>query len=218
MNYNKVISVEEAISKIPNGASIMIGGFMEVGAPHTLLNAISAADLHDLTAVSNGAGKLKDVGICRLIWEKRVKRLITTHIGSNPEAGRQMLSGEMEVELVPQGSMAERIRCGGYGLGGVLTPTGVGTLAAEGKEVISCDGKSYLLEKPLHADVALIRAQKADKFGNLVYHRLARNFNPLMAMAADMVIVEVEEIVEVGELDPDNVSTPGICVDWIVKT
>lgn len=217
MSYNKIISIEEAVAKIPTDASIMIGGFTDVGVPTEIIAGIHKADLRGLTAITNGTGRLKDTGIGSLVYQKRIKKLITTHIGQNPEAGRQMIAGEMEVELVPQGTLAERIRCGGCGLGGVLTPTGIGTPAAEGKTVISSNGKDYLLETPLRADVAIIAAKKADRFGNLTYHRLARNFNPLMAMAADIVIVEAEEIVDVGELDPDIIVTPGICVDWIVQ-
>ena len=150
------------------------------------------------------------------ILNKRVKKLITSHIGLNPIAGEQMNHGEMEVELVPMGTFAERIRCGGSGLGGILTPTGVGTIVAEGKQVIQVRGRDFLLEEPLHADVAVLKAWKADKMGNLVYHRCARNYNPMMAMAADLVIVEAENIVEVGEIDPDMVMTPGVLVDMIV--
>ena len=147
---------------------------------------------------------------------KKCKRVITSHIGTNPETGRQMISGELDVELVPQGTLAERVRAGGSGLGGILTPTGVGTVVEEGKEKITVDGREFLLEKPLRADIALLKAYKADKAGNLVYHRSARNFNPIMAMAADTVIVEVEHIVEVGEIDPDEVMTPGILIDRII--
>ena len=137
-----------------------------------------------------------------------MKKVIASHIGTNPETGRQMIAGEMEVELVPQGTLAERVRAGGSGLGGILTPTGVGTVVEEGKEKITVDGREYLLEKPLRAEVALLKAYKADKAGNLVYHRSARNFNPFMALAADLVIVQVEKLVEVGEIDPDDVMTP----------
>ena len=152
----------------------------------------------------------------KLIINNRVKKLITAHIGLNPVAGELMNAGELEVELVPMGTFAERIRCGGAGLGGFLTPTGVGTVVAEGKQTIELNGREYLLEEPLHADVAILKAWKADKAGNLVYNRCARNYNPAMAMAADLVIVQAENIVEVGELDPDAIMTPGVLVDMIV--
>jgi acetate CoA/acetoacetate CoA-transferase alpha subunit len=145
-----------------------------------------------------------------------VKKVVASHIGTNPETGKQMIAKELEVELVPQGTLAERIRCGGSGLGGVLTLTGVGTIVEENKRKISVDGKIYLLEKPLHADVALIKARKADTAGNLIYDKAARNFNPIMAMAADVVIVEVDELVEVGEIVPDEVMTAGVLVDKII--
>jgi len=146
-----------------------------------------------------------------------LKKVIVSHIGTNPDTGRKMNTGELEVELLPQGTLAERVRAGGAGLGGILTPTGIGTIVAEGKEVINVDGKEFLLEKPLRADVALIKAYKADTAGNLIFERSARNFNPLMAMAARVVIVEVENIVEAGQIDPDQVMTPGIFIDWIVQ-
>jgi acetate CoA/acetoacetate CoA-transferase alpha subunit len=147
---------------------------------------------------------------------KRVKKAIVSHIGTNPETGRQMMAGEMQVDLVPQGTLAERIRAAGSGLGGVLTPTGVGTIVEEGKQKLTVDGKEYLLEKPLKADIALIKAKRADKAGNLIYSKSARNFNPVMALAADLVVAEVEELVEVGQLDPDEIMTPGILVDKII--
>ena len=146
-----------------------------------------------------------------------MRRLTASHVGLNPKVAEQMNDGTLEVVLVPQGTLAERIRCGGTGLGGVLPPTGIGTVVAEGKQVIQVDGRDYLLEKPLHAEVAVVKAWKADTSGNLVYRRAGRNFNPLMAMAADFVIAEVEELVEVGQLDPDEVMTPGVCVDLVVK-
>jgi acetate CoA/acetoacetate CoA-transferase alpha subunit len=173
--------------------------------------------LKDITLISNDAGNDKFDGIGTLICQKRVKKLIASHAGLNPQVAVQMNAGELEVELVPQGTLAERIRCGGTGLGGVLTPTGIGTVVAEGKQIITVNGKDYLLETPLRADVAVIKAWKADEFGNLVYRRAARNFNPMMAMAADIVIAEVEEVVPVGEIDPDMVMTPGVCVDYVVK-
>jgi len=153
-----------------------------------------------------------------MVVNKQLKKIIVSHIGTNKETGRQMNAGELEVELVPQGTLAERIRCGGAGLGGFLTPTGVGTIIEQGKSRLVLDGKSYLLERPLRADAALLKAWKADTFGNLVFRKAARNFNPLMAMAADLVIVEAEEVVEAGALDPDQVMTPGVLVDMIVES
>lgn len=211
---NKIISLEEVSSIFRNGMTIMAGGFMGVGTPQELVAAMLEANVKDITLIANDTA-FTDAGIGPLIVNKRVKKVIASHIGTNPETGRQMISGEMEVELVPQGTLAERVRAGGSGLGGVLTPTGVGTIVEEGKEKITVDGREYLLEKPLRAEVALLKAYKADKAGNLIYHRSARNFNPLMALAADTVIVQVEQLVEVGEIDPDEVMTPGILVDKI---
>lgn len=211
---NKIISLEEVSSIFRNGMTIMAGGFMGVGTPQELVAAMLEANVEDITLIANDTA-FADAGIGPLIVNKRVKKVIASHIGTNPETGRQMISGEMEVELVPQGTLAERVRAGGSGLGGVLTPTGVGTIVEEGKEKITVDGREYLLEKPLRAEVALLKAYKADKAGNLIYHRSARNFNPLMALAADTVIVQVEQLVEVGEIDPDEVMTPGILVDKI---
>ena len=211
---NKIISIEEISSILTDGMTIMAGGFMGVGTPQELVTALLEADVKDLTLIANDTAFV-ETGVGPLIVNKRVKRVIASHIGTNPETGKQMIAGELEVELVPQGTLAERVRAGGSGLGGVLTPTGVGTVVEEGKEKIIVDGSEYLLEKPLRAEVALIKAFKADKAGNLIYHRSARNFNPLMALAADLVIVQVEQIVEVGEIDPDEVMTPGILVDKI---
>ncbi|PGY06955.1 acetate CoA-transferase subunit alpha [Bacillus sp. AFS031507] len=211
---NKIISIEEISSILTDGMTIMAGGFMGVGTPQELVTAMLEADVKDLTLIANDTAFI-GMGVGPLIVNKRVKKVIASHIGTNPETGKQMIAGELEVELVPQGTLAERVRAGGSGLGGVLTPTGVGTVVEEGKEKITVDGREYLLEKPLRAEVALLKAYKADKAGNLVYHRSARNFNPLMALAADLVIVQVEQIVEVGEIDPDEVMTPGILVDKI---
>jgi acetate CoA/acetoacetate CoA-transferase alpha subunit len=194
----------------------MIGGFLGTGTPESLVDGLVEKKIKDLTIIANDTAFI-DKGVGKLVVNKQVKKAIVSHIGTNPETGRQMNAGEMEVILVPQGTLAERIRCAGAGLGGVLTPTGVGTVVEQGKEKKEIDGKTYLLELPLKADIALIKAAKADTMGNLVYRRAARNFNPLMAMAADFVIVEAEEIVEVGGLDPDEIMTPGIFVDLIIK-
>lgn len=212
---DKLISREEVSSIFKDGMTIMAGGFMGVGTPEKLVEVMMDANIKDLTLIGNDTAFV-DTGVGPLVMNKRVKKVITSHIGTNPETGRQMIAGELEVELVPQGTLAERIRAGGSGLGGVLTPTGVGTVVEEGKEKITVDGREYLLEKPLRAEVAMLKAYKADKAGNLVYHRSARNFNPLMALAADTVIVQVEKLVEIGEIDPDEVMTPGILVDKII--
>lgn len=213
---NKVVSRQAALAKFNDGQTIMIGGFLAVGTPESLVDGLIERQIKDLTIIGNDTGFV-DKGIGKLVVNKQAKKVIVSHIGTNPETGRQMHAGELEVELVPQGTLAERIRCGGAGLGGVLTPTGVGTVVEKGKEKIDIQGRTYLLELPLRADIALIKAAKADTMGNLVYRRSARNFNPLMAMAADLVIVEAEEIVEVGGLDPDEIMTPGILVDMIVQ-
>jgi acetate CoA/acetoacetate CoA-transferase alpha subunit len=211
---NKIISIEEVSSFLTDGMTIMAGGFMGVGTPQELVTALLDSNVKDITLIANDTAFI-ETGVGPLIVNRRVKKVIASHIGTNPETGKQMIAGELDVELVPQGTLAERVRCGGSGLGGVLTPTGVGTVVEEGKEKITVDGRVYLLEKPLRAEVALLKAYKADKAGNLVYNRSARNFNPLMALAADLVIVQVEQLVEIGEIDPDDVMTPGILVDKI---
>jgi acetate CoA/acetoacetate CoA-transferase alpha subunit len=211
---SKVISAEEIGALFKDGMTVMAGGFMGVGTPHGLIAAMLAADVKDITLIANDTA-FTETGVGPLIVSRKVKKVIASHIGTNPETGRQMIAGELDVELVPQGTLAERVRAGGSGLGGVLTPTGVGTVVEEGKVKMMVDGREYLLEKPLRAEVALLKAHKADQAGNLIYHRSARNFNPLMALAADLVIVQVEELVEVGDIDPDEVMTPGILVDKI---
>ena len=217
MHGSKAASVEEALTHIRNGQTIMLSGFTNVGSPNKFIVKMAEAGITDIDLISNDAGNDHTDGIGTLICQHRVRRLTASHVGLNPKVAEQMNDGKLEVVLVPQGTLAERIRCGGTGLGGVLTPTGIGTVVAEGKQVIQVDGRDYLLEKPLHAEVAVVKAWKADTSGNLVYRRAGRNFNPLMAMAADFVIAEVEELVEVGQLDPDEVMTPGVCVDLVVK-
>ena len=217
MHGSKAASVEEALTHIRNGQTIMLSGFTNVGSPNKFIVKMAEAGITDIDLISNDAGNDHTDGIGTLICQHRVRRLTASHVGLNPKVAEQMNAGTLEVVLVPQGTLAERIRCGGTGLGGVLTPTGTGTVVAEGKQVIQVDGRGYLLEKPLHAEVAVVKAWKADTSGNLVYRRAGRNFNPLMAMAADFVIAEVEELVEVGQLDPDEVMTPGVCVDLVVK-
>lgn len=213
---NKVGTVQDALEHIENGQTIMCAGFTNVGSANHLIRAIADAGYRDFHIIANDAGNDHADGIGTLICERRAKSLIASHVGLNPEVGRQMAEGVLDVTLVPQGTLAERIRCGGAGLGGVLTPTGVGTIVEEGKQAIELNGKKYLLETPLRAQVGLVKAWKADTCGNLVYHRLARNFNPMVAMACDYVIAEVEEVVQPGEIDPDEVMTPGVCVDLIV--
>jgi len=212
----KIKTIDEAMSYIKDGMSVMVGGFLGTGNPETLIDALIERKIKDLTLICNDTA-FPEIGIGKLIVNKLVKKVITSHIGTNPETGRQMNEGEIEVVLTPQGTLAEQIRSAGAGLGGFLTPTGLGTVVEEGKEKIEIDGKTYLLELPLKADVALLKGAKVDKKGNIYYDKSARNFNPLMAMAADLVIVEADEIVEVGDIDPNDVMTPGIFVDVIVK-
>lgn len=214
---SKVVGADKALEKIHDGMTIMIAGFTNVGSPNNFIIKMTEKGVSGLRLISNDAGNDHTDGIGTLICQNRVYSLTASHIGLNPEVGRQMNSGELKVTLVPQGTLAERIRCGGTGLGGVLTPTGIGTVVEDGKKTMSVGGKDYLLETPLRAEIALIHAWKADTSGNLVYHRCGRNFNPIMAMAADFVIAEAEEIVEVGQLDPDEIMTPGVCVDMVVK-
>lgn len=212
---NKIKEINEVIEYINDGMTLMIGGFMAIGTPEILIDAILEKGVKDLTIIANDTGLLEK-GIGKLVLNKRVKKVIASHIGLNPETGRQMNANELIVDLVPQGTLAEQIRCGGAGIGGFLTETGVGTIIEEGKEKIKLGDKEYLLELPLRADIALIRGSIVDKSGNIFYNGSTRNFNSLMATAADLVIVGAEKIVEVGELDPNYVMTPGIFVDYIV--
>ncbi|MHC1761899.1 MAG: CoA transferase subunit A [Negativicutes bacterium] len=211
-----VVSKEQALEKIKDNMTLMIGGFLAVGTPENLVDGIVEKRIRNLIIIANDTG-FPDRGIGKLVVSKQLKQVIVSHIGTNPETGRQMNANELAVELAPQGTLAERIRAGGAGLGGVLTPTGIGTIVEDGKQKITVDGREFLVEKPLKADVALLKAAIADKAGNLIYRRSSRNFNPIMAMAANVVIVEAERIVEVGEIDPDQVMTPGIFVDMIVQ-
>jgi acetate CoA/acetoacetate CoA-transferase alpha subunit len=217
---SKRLEIEQFSSMLWDGMTIMYGGFMGNGTSPLLIQAILDAGTKELTVIGNDAGFADATkgpeGIGLLIRNKRIKKMITGHIGLNPEAGRQMIAGEMEIELCPIGTIAERVRAGGSGLGGVLTPTGVGTSVAEGKQTLTIDGAEYLLEKPLKADLAVLEAVKADTMGNLVYYLSMRNFNPLMALAAKTVVVEAHEVVETGEIPPDDIMTPGILVDHIV--
>ena len=214
---NKVLaSAEEAVERIPDGATIMMGGFGLCGIPETLIAALRARGTKGLTVISNNAG-VDDFGIGVLLRARQVRKMISTYVGENKEFERQFLTGELEVELVPQGTFAERIRAGGAGIGGFFTPTGYGTLVSEGKETRVIDGKPYVLESPLKADFAFVKAWRGDRVGNLVYRKTARNFNPVMATAAAVTIAEVEHLVEPGELDPDHVVTPGIFVQHILE-
>jgi acetate CoA/acetoacetate CoA-transferase alpha subunit len=198
-----------------DGMSLLFGGFMGVGTPPGIVKTILDSGVKDLTLIGNDTAT-PDFGIGLLITARRVKKLIASHIGTNPETGRQMIAGELDVELVPQGTLAERIRCGGSGLGGVLTPTGVGTVVEQGKSKLILDGIDYLVERPLRADMAILQADRADEAGNLVYQRAARNFNPLIALAADYVVAEIDTLVETGGIDPDLVMTPGVLVNALI--
>jgi 3-oxoacid CoA-transferase subunit A len=214
---NKVLkSADEAAALIPDGATIMMGGFGLCGIPENLIAALHRRGARDLTVISNNAG-IDDFGIGILLKTRQVRKMISTYVGENQEFERQFLSGEMEVELVPQGTFAERIRAGGAGIGGFFTPTGYGTVVAEKKETRVIDGRAYVLEMPLKADFAFIKAYRGDRFGNLVYRKTARNFNPMMATAARVTIAEVEQLVEPGEIDPETVVTPGIFVKYILQ-
>lgn len=213
----KIIELEQAVAMVPAGATVMVGGFLGAGSPLTILDKLVANGTKELTIIANDTSFV-DNGIGKLIVNKQIAHVIASHIGTNKETGNQMNSGATKVTLVPQGTLAEKIRAAGAGLGGVLTPTGVGTIIEDGKQVLEVQGKKYILEEALGAEFALIKAYKADKNGNLVYRHMARNFNPLMATAAKIVIAEVEHIVEVGEIAPDEVITPGIFVDYLVQS
>lgn len=213
---NKIITIEQAVEKITDGMTLMIGGFMVCGSPTLILQALVEKGVKDLTVVCNDTG-FPDRGIGLLIANHQVKKIIVSHIGTNPLTIEQMNKGELEVEFCPQGTLAERVRAGGAGLGGILTPTGLGTRVQEGKQVINVDGRDFLLETPLRADVALIKGSVADESGNLVYKGTTQNFNPLMATAADLVIAEVDHLVDTGRLVPESINTPNIFVDFIVE-
>ena len=213
---DKVVSIEQALSSIKDETTMMLGGFMASGSPETLIDYLCQTEVKNLTLICNDTG-LIDQGVGKMVMLKKFKKIIASHIGLNKETGRQMNAGETQVELIPQGTLAERIRCAGYGLGGVLTPTGIGTLVEEGKKKIEVDGKQYLLETPLFADVALLYAAKVDRAGNIVYKGAMNNFNNVMASAAKLTIVEAGQIVDIGELNPQEIATPGIFVDYIVK-
>jgi acetate CoA/acetoacetate CoA-transferase alpha subunit len=210
-----ILTPAQAVAKIKSGMTLMIGGFLAAGSPHKMLKELAASDITDLTIICNDTA-FPDRGIGLLIAAKKVKKVIVSHIGTNPLTIEQFNNKETEVVFVPQGTLAEQVRCGGSGLGGVLTPTGLGTVVAEGKQVINLDGKDYLLEKALRGDIALLGATIADTVGNLHYKGTTHNFNPLMAMACDTVIAEPEELVQAGDILMENVHTQGILVDYLV--
>jgi len=221
MIEKRIIDAAEAVAMVKPGDVVHVGGFLGCGSPERILAALAAAKTSNLTLVCNDTAIYNPKtgvanGVAPLVLNHQFSRIIVSHIGTNPETQRQMNTGETEVQLVPQGTLAERIRAAGFGLGGILTPTGVGTEVEEGKTKITIKNKDYLLEEALPGNVALIKAKKADKAGNLVYSKTARNFNPLMATACTLVIAEVEEIVEIGEIDPDQVHTPSIFVNYLV--
>ncbi|MCU0437837.1 MAG: CoA transferase subunit A [Raineya sp.] len=214
---NKVITdLDAVIKQIPDGATLMLGGFGLCGIPEHSITALLKSGVKNLTCISNNAG-VDDFGIGLLLKTRQVKKMISSYVGENEEFERQLLSGELEVELLPQGTLAERIRAGGAGIPAFFTPAGVGTEVANGKEVREFDGKLYLMERWLKADFALVKAWKADTAGNLIYQGTARNFNPMMATAGKVTIVEVEEIVPAGTLDPNQIHTSGIYVDYLYK-
>jgi acetate CoA/acetoacetate CoA-transferase alpha subunit len=212
---NKIIFANQAAAKVRDGMTVMIGGFLAGGTPERIVDELVASGVRNLTLICNDTS-YPDRGVGRLVTGRQVRKLITSHIGTNPVSGELLNAGELEIEFCPQGSLAERVRAGGSGLGGVLTPTGLGTLVARDKRVIEVDGREYLLETPLRADVALIAASVGDRGGNLVYRGTMQNFNPLMAAAADTVIAQIDELVDEGTIPPENVRTPGIFVDFIV--
>jgi acetate CoA/acetoacetate CoA-transferase alpha subunit len=212
----RTMTAEEAVALIPDGASLMVGGFMGVGTPERVIDELVRQGRRGLTVIANDTA-VPGTGIGKLVAAGALRKVVVSHIGLNPETQQQMLAGRLEVDLVPQGTLIERIRAGGFGLGGVLTPTGVGTVVEEGKRKIEVDGRAYLLETPLRAEFALVQAFMADYFGNLVYALTARNFNPVIAMAGATVIAEVEQIVPVGMISPDHVVTPAVLVDYLVR-
>lgn len=210
-----VVSAEEAVKHVKSGDTIMVGGFNYGGIPYTLVDALLEQGTDNLTMIANDTAYV-DVGHGKLVARGRCKKVVASHVGLNKKTGEFYHSGQLELELLPQGTFVEKIRAAGYGLGGFLTPTGVGTVVEEGKQILEVNGRKYILELPMRADVALIRAYKADRMGNLIYRGTNRNFNPAMAAAADIVIAEVDSVVDIGELDPDDIVTQGILIDLLV--
>ncbi|WP_374446531.1 3-oxoacid CoA-transferase subunit A [Providencia sp.] len=215
MKY-KLIEKGKIINYLSDGMSVMYGGFMGQGTPHTLISLILESGIKNLTLIGSDTS-LPNIGVARLIEAKRVKHIISSHIGLLPEAAKQIRSGTLTAEFIPQGTLVERIRCGGAGLGSFLTPTGVGTSVANGKQCFHIENQDYLLELPLRADLAIIHADKSDKAGNLSYRLTTRNFNPLIALAANTVLAEAKQLVDVGELHPDSIMTPGILVTGVFQ-
>ena len=213
---NKIISISDAAALVKDGMTLMVGGFLGTGGPQKIMEALVERGVKDLTVICNDTA-FPDKSLGLLIANKQVKRALVSHIGTNPATIEQMNNKELEVVFYPQGTLAECVRAKGAGLGGVLTPTGLGTVIAEGKDVVTVDGKEYLLEKPVSADIALLFANVADETGNLIHKGTTQNFNPLMAMAADLVVVEVDEVVPAGQLSPESIHTPGIFVHYIAK-
>ncbi|WP_017353061.1 3-oxoacid CoA-transferase subunit A [Clostridium sp. ZBS4] len=213
---NKVVKLEDLKSIFKDGMTIMIGGFLDCGSPETIIDMLVNLNIKNLTIIGNDTG-YPDKGIGKLVVNGQVKKVIASHIGTNPETGRRMNSGEMEVELSPQGTLIERIRAAGSGLGGVLTSTGIGTIVEKGKRKILIDDKEYLLELPLKADVSLVKGSIVDEFGNTCYKGTTKNFNPYIAMAADTVIMEAENLVEFEELNREDIMTPGVLVNYIIR-
>jgi acetate CoA/acetoacetate CoA-transferase alpha subunit len=212
---NKIISVKKAADMVKEGMTIMVGGFLANGTPEDIVDALVEKNVKNLTLICNDTG-FPDKGVGKMVVNKQFKKMIASHVGTNPETANQMNSGETEVVLTPQGTLAEKVRCGGNGLGGFYTPTGIGTEAAEGKETRIINDKEYVFETPLRADVALLKASVVDKKGNMVFNKTMKNFNPIMATAADLVIVQADKVVEVGEINPEHVMCSGIFVDYIV--
>lgn len=215
--FSKITTIEKALAHISDGMVLMYGGFGGIGNPPSLIQGILDKGIKDLELIGNDSA-FPEVGIGRVVAAGRAKKLIASHIGSNPIAGELMSAGKLQVEFSPQGTLAERIRAGGVGLGGILVDVGLGTIAEEGKQKIVVGDKTFLLETPLTAEVSIVYAKKADPYGNLVYDKTARNFNPLVAMAGQITIAEVEEIVPLGSLNPEEIVTPGIFVNWIVQS
>ncbi len=213
---DKLLKKEDFIEKVFDGAILMIGGFLGDGTPETLIDEIVKVGKKDLTVIANDTA-FPGKGIGKLISAGLVKKAIVSHIGTNPETQKQMIEGAMEVELVPQGTLAEKVRAGGFGLGGILTPTGLGTTVEDDKQRCEIDGKEFLIEPAIKADIALLKAKKADELGNLTYNLTAQNFNPLMAFAAETTIVEIEELVPKGGIAPNDVRTPHAVVDFLVR-
>lgn len=214
---DKLVELDKLNDIFKDDMKIMIGGFLQCGTAETILDYLTELDLKNLTIVVNDSG-FKDKSKGRFLAESSIKEMITSHIGTNPEVGKKMKNGQLEVKLIPQGTLIEQIRCKGAGLGGVLTPTGINTKAEEGNQIIEVDNRKYILATPIDADIAVIKAWKADRSGNLIYRYSARNFNPIMAMAADKVIVEAEEVVFNDELENNNIMTPNIFIDYIIES